>query len=507
MKNHTTVYFIRHAEPERSADSIYTDRTYPLTAKGIADRKLVNEFLRDKNIDVVLSSPFKRAVDTVAEFAEQIGCEVELIEDFRERAITDKWLGSDEFKKFALRQWEDFTYKLPGGESIGEVQKRKLAALHDVLKRHRGKNIVIGTHGMALSSLLVHYDSGFTYDQHVEMPMPYVVKMVFDGEACIDIVKLDLFNPGKQANYDNIRVTTAELGALKAYRYTVIFARYKDKWLYCRHKDRDVFETPGGGIEPGETPLEGAKRELMEETGAVKFSIFPAFDYAVYTESGFANGQVFYADVQELGELSNDFEMTEVRGFKTIPDKMRFPQILPVLHAQMEKWLGLDKEALEYWDVLDENRNPTGRIHRRGDEMAPGDYHLVVRAWIVNSKGQFLIMRRAFNKIGWPGMWEIPAGSATAGEGSLDAVIREVGEECGIVLLPENAELLSTEKTHRVFLDNWLFRQEFDLADVEPQEGETIDARAATWQEISEMMDRGAFIDREVYVCFEALNR
>ncbi|MCL2287432.1 MAG: histidine phosphatase family protein [Firmicutes bacterium] len=338
MTNPTTIYFIRHAEPERSADSIYTDRTYPLTAKGIEDRKLVNEFLRDKNIDVVLSSPFKRAVDTVAEFAGQIGCEVELIEDFRERAITDKWLGLDEFQKFALRQWEDFSYKLPGGESIEEVQERKLAALHGVLKRHKGKNIVIGTHGMALSSLLVHYDSGFTYDRHVEMPMPYVVKMVFNGETCFDIFMLDLFNPSKKVNYDNVRVVTAELGALKAYRYTVIFARYKDKWLYCRHKERDVFETPGGGIERGETPLEGAKRELTEETGAVKFSICPAFDYVVYTETGFANGQVFYADVQELGELSENSEMTEVRGFKTIPDKMRFAKILPVLYAKIEKW-------------------------------------------------------------------------------------------------------------------------------------------------------------------------
>jgi len=335
----TTVYFIRHAEPERTADSMYTDRTYPLTAKGVEDRKLVNAFLRDKNIDVVLSSPFKRAVDTVAEFAAQIGCEVELVEDFRERAITEKWLGIDEFKLFARKQWDDHTYKLPDGESIAEVQERKLSALKNVLKRYCGKNIVVGTHGMALSTLLMHYDNGFGYDQHVEMPMPYVVKMVFDGDVCFDISKTDLFNPDKKPDLDNSMIVIAELGELEAYRFTVIFARHNGNWLYCRHKERDTFETAGGGIEPGETPLEGAKRELYEETGAVKFDIFPAFDYAVYTDTGFANGQVFYAEIQELGELSPEFEMTEVRAFKTIPDKMRFPQILPVLYAEMEKWL------------------------------------------------------------------------------------------------------------------------------------------------------------------------
>jgi len=335
----TTVYFVRHAEPERSADSIYTDRTYPLTVKGMNDRKRVNAFLQDKRIDVVLSSPFRRAVDTVAEFAAQIGCGVELIEDFRERAITDKWLGLDEFKIFAKKQWDDHTYKLPGGENILEVQARKLAALKDVLQRYRGKNIVIGAHGMALSTLLMHYDSGFGYDEHVEMPMPYVVKMVFDGDVCFDVLKYDVFDPGKKPNHEHCRVVTAKLGVLKAYRYTVIFARHNENWLYCRHRERDTFETPGGGIEPGETPLDGAKRELYEETGAAKFNIFSAFDYVVYTDTGFANGQVFYAEIQELGALSPEFEMAEVREFKTIPDKMRFPQILPVLYAEMEKWL------------------------------------------------------------------------------------------------------------------------------------------------------------------------
>lgn len=155
--------------------------------------------------------------------------------------------------------------------------------------------------------------------------------MVFDGDTCYAMQGIDLFNPDKTPTIK--RVITAQLGELKAYRYTVIFARHKGKWLYCRHKSRDVFETPGGGIEPGETPLEGAKRELYEETGATKFDIRPAFDYAVYSDIGFANGQVFYADVHELGKLS--YEMVEVRGFDTIPDKLRFPQITPILYERI----------------------------------------------------------------------------------------------------------------------------------------------------------------------------
>lgn len=158
-------------------------------------------------------------------------------------------------------------------------------------------------------------------------------------------------------------------------------------------------------------------------------------------------------------------------------------------------------------DVLDENRNLTGRKHRRIDDMQPGDYHLVVRAWIMNSKGEILITRRAFNKIGFPGLWEVPSGSATAGEQSLEATVREAKEEYGIDLSQENGTLFSTYRRGNSFYDNWLFRQDFELTDVVLQEGETIDARAATWNEIADMMEHGDFIGRDVFPEFDLLEK
>ncbi|MEN6315339.1 MAG: NUDIX domain-containing protein [Clostridiaceae bacterium] len=144
------------------------------------------------------------------------------------------------------------------------------------------------------------------------------------------------------------RVITFPLGELKTYRFTVIFARYGDKWLYARHKDRDTWEAAGGHIEKGETPLDCARRELHEETGAEKFYIHPAFDYAVHRSTEFSYGQVFYADVETLGELPPEYEMREVRAFPTIPDVMTYPQILPVIFAELQKWLGLTGKPNEY---------------------------------------------------------------------------------------------------------------------------------------------------------------
>ena len=334
----TTIYFIRHAQ----ADNNYRDGGIrPLTDKGMKDRELVTEFLADMCIDIVLSSPFRRAVDTVADFAEKNGFAIETVEDFRERKSDIDFASVDfGFDEFMKRQWADFSYTYSDGECLAEVQSRNIAALNEVLKRHSGKNIAIGTHGTALSTIINYFDKSYGFADFMAMVniLPWVVKMSFNGTDFMGYEKIDLFNPGYRPDYDKCVVSVAECGALRAYRFTVIFARYCGKWLYCRAKNRDCFETAGGRIEQGETPLEGAKRELFEETGATSFDITPAFDYSVRVETAYSYGQVFFANIHTLGDIP-DFEMAEVKLFDTIPESMRFPKILPVLYDRMQEWL------------------------------------------------------------------------------------------------------------------------------------------------------------------------
>ena len=186
----TNVYFVRHAEPNYDN---HDDMSRELSEKGLKDRTLVTEFLQDKQIDAVLSSPFKRAVDTVREFAEQQGLEIEIIEDFRERRIDNCWI--EDFKGFCKKQWEDFSYKLSDGECLWEVQTRNIGALKDVLKRYAGKNVVVGSHGTALSTIINYYDNSFGHAQFEEIRglMPWVVQFCFEGEECIEIRKYNLF--------------------------------------------------------------------------------------------------------------------------------------------------------------------------------------------------------------------------------------------------------------------------------------------------------------------------
>jgi len=186
----TTVYFVRHAQPNYDN---HDDLLRELTAKGLEDRKLATKFLADKNVDVVLSSPFHRSIDTVRHFADSQGLEIGIVEDFRERKIDSVWI--EDFNGFCKKQWEDFTYKLSDGESLAEVQKRNIAALNKVLEEYAGKNIVVGSHGTALSTIINFYDKSFGYAEFEKIRglMPWVVEFAFDGQKCIGIKQYNLF--------------------------------------------------------------------------------------------------------------------------------------------------------------------------------------------------------------------------------------------------------------------------------------------------------------------------
>ena len=150
---------------------------------------------------------------------------------------------------------------------------------------------------------------------------------------------------------------------------------------------------------------------------------------------------------------------------------------------------------IEYWDIYDENRNKTGRIPRRGDEMQSGDYHLVIHVCIFNSKNELLIQRRHPDKIGWPGIWDISAaGSALQDEDSRMAAIREVKEELGIEINLDGLRPHFTINFDQGFDDYWFIEQEIDLKDITLQPEEVVDAKWVQEDELIKLLEAGQFI-------------
>ncbi len=325
----TTVYFVRHCE---SDSSVSDASSRPLTRKGLSDVSLVTAFLKEANVSRVLSSPYKRAVDTVSDYARSIGSDVEIVDGFRE--WSGYYIPTEKFFQTMQRMFADLSLKEASGESFAELRKRNSDALESAVSRYAGETIAIGSHGIALSVLLAGLCPDFGYDDFFDMceRMPWIARLVFDDGRLCSYKAFDLVSPYRDDS--RCRVEIASEGELAAYRFVVIFARHAGKWVYCRCKTRDGFETAGGHIENGETPLDAAKRELYEETGAADFDIRPLFDYTVALSREFSHGKVYIADVSRFGEMP-PFEMAEIKLMDALPPVMRFPRILPALYERV----------------------------------------------------------------------------------------------------------------------------------------------------------------------------
>ena len=117
-------------------------------------------------------------------------------------------------------------------------------------------------------------------------------------------------------------------------KFAVIISKKDGQWVFCKHKDRDTYEVPGGHRESGEAIIDTAKRELYEETGAIKYSINPVCVYSVTVPDSFDGAETFgglyYADIEELEpELHSEIE--KVFFMDELPDRWTYPLIQPLL--------------------------------------------------------------------------------------------------------------------------------------------------------------------------------
>ncbi len=124
-------------------------------------------------------------------------------------------------------------------------------------------------------------------------------------------------------------------------KFAVILSRSEGKWVFCKHKERDTYEIPGGHREDNEAIDDTARRELIEETGAISFTIAPVCVYSVTDRTGVIDageesyGMLYYAEIEAFEEeLHSEIERIEL--FDEMPKRLTYPLIQPFL---MEEYL------------------------------------------------------------------------------------------------------------------------------------------------------------------------
>jgi len=121
--------------------------------------------------------------------------------------------------------------------------------------------------------------------------------------------------------------------------YSVIAAKYGNDWLYVRHHKRNTWEIPGGHIERGESADEAARRELMEETGSLEFTIECVSTYSVLKNGETGYGRLYLAKISRLGPVPDISEIAEVKMMDTLPENLTHPDIQPYLYQRVLEYL------------------------------------------------------------------------------------------------------------------------------------------------------------------------
>ena len=127
--------------------------------------------------------------------------------------------------------------------------------------------------------------------------------------------------------------------------------------------------------------------------------------------------------------------------------------------------------------IINGKRIETGKTYRRDSEWEPEDndcYIVGVNNWIVNSKGEFLVQRRAITKKNNPGKWSSTNGLIQLEESNIETVQRETKEELGIEIKPEQIRLIKENHIvgNHLVVDIFATYVDVNLEDVTIQESE-----------------------------------
>lgn len=172
------IYLVRHCSAEGQIPQAGLSEVGKQQAIELA------EYFRDKNIEYIISSPFLRAVNTIAPLSEMIGREIHTDDRLQERVLSTKPL--ENWMELLANTYLDVDLKFEGGESSNEAAKRGMQVMNEIIKRPE-KTIVLVTHGALLSLLIRNYNPDFGFEdwKHLSNPDVYELEIGLVGNKII----------------------------------------------------------------------------------------------------------------------------------------------------------------------------------------------------------------------------------------------------------------------------------------------------------------------------------
>jgi probable phosphoglycerate mutase len=154
----TELLLIRHGQSTANSKGILAgrDESIELSELGLMQAKQLANFLSEKKVDRIYSSPLKRCLQTITPLGKSVGKKVLLEESFIEMHYGD-WSGEKLSKLAKKPEWKTIqenpgSFTFPGGESFKGMQQRVKKRIPEILLP--GKTIVVCSHGDVIKMIL-----------------------------------------------------------------------------------------------------------------------------------------------------------------------------------------------------------------------------------------------------------------------------------------------------------------------------------------------------------------
>jgi 8-oxo-dGTP pyrophosphatase MutT (NUDIX family) len=149
----------------------------------------------------------------------------------------------------------------------------------------------------------------------------------------------------------------------------------------------------------------------------------------------------------------------------------------------------------EILDIYNRDGEFQHRTIERGLPIAEGDFIIAAHIWIRNRRGEYLIQKRADNVAVHPGYWATTAGAISSGEAPRQGAQREVLEELGVSVEPDDLQYLFESSKNQILVAVWLVEKEISLAQIQLDPVEVADVDWASKARIADMLAKGTFFD------------
>ncbi|MBM6617385.1 histidine phosphatase family protein [Bacillus suaedaesalsae] len=168
------LYVVRHCKASGQ------EREASLTEEGQQQANELSEFLSEYPIKRIISSPYKRTVESILPYAEKVGIEIEKDERLGERLLSPS--NQSNWLELLEQSFQDLSFTLEGGESSQDAINRVKSLIEELVEVPE-EHIALISHGNLATLLLKIFDEVYGFDEWKAMSNPdvYMIQLKSDG--------------------------------------------------------------------------------------------------------------------------------------------------------------------------------------------------------------------------------------------------------------------------------------------------------------------------------------